>query len=203
MNFREADIESLKRRIGASRKAQSIYSLSKNTLDENTALWHDNHTDAAVIKKSLLRGLKFICYNKKSEMDALKEITKGGSNDDLIADLESLASMAERYLEELIQIKIDESVITQAKIFAEGLGDIWRKSQVIKKDNSETKLMRDKVVTHLRNLEFEVHRWAHFIYADNPAKLKLFTSDYNRSRNKNHRGTDESNTTQISIRTMK
>ncbi len=178
-NFPMEEIAHFERRIGACRIAQSNYSILAKGDEANKIVWAQKHEEAIVLKSNINKHVRFVCTEFQLPTTAIKKISEGTGIADLIQDLSDLATLGQNIREHLEKINFNLALLDRAAKLASELGKLQELSQ---HDRSQTKIIRDKLVTLLNHSVSKVRRWAHLVFEDDSPELPRFYATYSRKK---------------------
>ncbi len=178
-NFPTEEIAYFERRIGACRIAQSNYSTLAKGDEVNKIVWAQKHDEAIALKSNINKHVRFACTEFQLSTTVIKKISEGTGIADLIQDLSDLATLGNNIQEYLEKINFNLTLLDRAAELASELGKLQELSQ---HDRSQTKIIRDKLVTLLNNSVSKVRRWAHLVFEDDSPELPRFYATYSRKK---------------------
>ncbi len=161
----------MERRIGACRIAQSLYRVHSKTDEGRRKLWAQKEDEAQNLKSTLNKYIRFACKEFDLPTAAIKKIAGGTGAADLIQDLSDMSILAREMKDHLDKVNFDLDIIDTAAALASEMGALHEAAE---RDRSETKVIRDKMVTLILQSIKKVRRWAHLIFEDDSLELPRF-----------------------------
>lgn len=178
-------IGELSLRAGALREAQSVWFKDRNSQLEAQRLWTEQSPVAFDLRDELVHAFRYAYRNDTALSARVSEIAEGGSNSDMIQDLNDLAVLGKNNPAPLQAIgfvmdKLDVAAETSnrmAELLAAANGD--------KSLQNETKMIRDKAFTFLKKQVDEIRAAGKYVFWKNEKRLQGYGSEYLRQKNRN------------------
>ncbi|MGL1935308.1 MAG: hypothetical protein OCD01_09815 [Fibrobacterales bacterium] len=175
-------VETLEKRTGASRMAQTRMELSKRELEDSQKRWVTITPVVFELRDSMYHDFKFACRKNKAVLDILKDLGKGRSIADMIQDLHTLGHLGDSIIKELEAINYDFSKLETAKAYTMELGQLQQEVSLKGSINKTDRTMRDKAFTLVDVIVMDTRERARWIFRDDKQILNKFLSPYNRSK---------------------
>ncbi len=186
LGYQHKDAELFNRRVAGARTAQATM---KSYIDEqriNTITFKKLFPEVEKLRDYILVRMKIIVEESPHKADLVKSISKGKCISDTIEDLFELGKIGETMIPELAVVKVSVADINRAKELATTLGRIHKASQMDSSVNTESRIIRDKAVTLLRESIIVLRKWARIVYKkDKVMRMKFFSQH---TRNKSRKG---------------
>ena len=167
-------------RAGAAREAQSIWNKDYLSQEEAQKQWKVQAPLAFDFKNDLLQTLRFAYRKDEALLGRVAAIAEGGSNADMVQDLNDIAVLGKENPEPLSGISFDLTQLDVAATKADGLADLLAEANGDKAAQSESKTIRDKAYTHLKELVDEIRESGKYVFRNNKDRLKGYSSQYRR-----------------------
>ncbi|MGQ8335321.1 hypothetical protein ACUNWD_02150 [Sunxiuqinia sp. A32] len=183
----EEMIAELPVRAGACREAQSIWNKDYRSQQEAQKEWAIQSPQAYDLRNDLLQSLRFAYRRNEALLSRVSAITDGSGHADMIQDLNDIAVLENPA--PLTAIGFDLTQLDLAATRADELADLLAEANGDKADYNESKLIRDKAYTYLKELVDEIREAGKYVFRKNKNRLKGYSSQYRRK----HRQSDVEN----------
>lgn len=180
-------IDDIPVRAGALREAQSIWFKDRYSQEEAQQEWKIQSPEAFDLRDELLHIFYFAFRKDEVLLNRVRAIAEGDSNADMIQDLNDLAVLGKANIDAVKAVGAKPALLDQAATKADEMANLLAAANGDRAEQSETKTIRDKAYTHLKQLIDEVREAGRFLFWRNPDRYKGYTSKYR----KKHRGTSE------------
>ena len=177
-------------RIGALREAQSRWNKEYTEQEEAQKLWNEKSEDAYDLRDELLRDMRYAYRKDEALLDQVSKITEGYGHADMIQDLNDLAVLGKANSEPLQAINLEMTKLDRASTMANEMGELLGKANGGRLNDNEAKLLRDRAYTHLKEAIDEIRAAGKYVFADNDRRLKGYSSDYLRRKNRQSSSND-------------
>lgn len=181
-------------RIGALREAQSRWNKEYTEQAEAQREWSEKSPDAYDLRDDLLRDMRYAYRRDTALLDQVAKITDGFGHADMIQDLNDLAVLGKANTEPLQAIKLDMAKLDRAATMANEMGELLGKANGGQLNDNAAKLLRDRAYTHLKEAIDEIRATGKYVFADNERRLKGYSSDYLRRKNRRSAANDPDET---------
>jgi hypothetical protein len=171
-------INDLPVRAGACREAQSIWNKDYRSQQEAQKQWAEQAPKAYAFRNDLLASLRFAYRKDDTLLSRVSAITDGSGHADMIQDLNDIAVLGRENPEPLTAIGFDLTQLDLAAQRADELADLLAEANGDKADPNESKIIRDKAYTHLKELVDEIREAGKYVFRNNKNRLKGYSSDY-------------------------
>lgn len=168
---------------GATREAQSIWMQNLQTRKDAEQRWKDESPAAFDLRDQLLHTFRYAFRASDDLLSRLTEIEEGGSNADMIQDLNDLAVMGLNNPEALAAINFDPTLNDKAAKLSADMADLLAMANGDKNEDNESLNMRNRMYTLLKNLVDEVRQCGKYVFWRDEKRLKLYASRHNRMTN--------------------
>ncbi len=176
LGYQHKDAELFNRRVAGARTAQATMRSYIDELRINTITFKKLYPEVEELRDYILVRMKIIVEGSPHKADLVKSISKGKCISDTIEDLFELGKIAETMIPELAAVKVSVADINRAKELATTAGRIHKASQMDSNVNTESRIIRDKAVTLLRESIINLRKWARIVYKkDKVMRMKFFS----------------------------
>lgn len=180
----KAKINSLPVRAGAGREAQSLWNKDFRSQQEAQKLWAKQAPLAYELRNDLLQTMRFAYRKMPDLLSRVSAITEGTGHADLFQDLNDIAVLGREYPEPLTSISFELTQLDKSATFADELANLLGEANGDKADQSESKVIRDKAYTYLKELVDEIREAGKYVFRKDKNRLKGYSSQYRRSHRK-------------------
>lgn len=149
--------------------------------------WKIQSPEAFDLRDELLHIFYFAFRKDEVLLNRVRAIAEGDSNADMIQDLNDLSVLGKANIDAVKAVGAKPALLDQAATKADEMANLLAAANGDRAEQSETKTIRDKAYTHLKQLIDEVREAGRFLFWRNPDRYKGYTSKYR----KKHRGTSE------------
>jgi hypothetical protein len=171
-------INDLPVRAGACREAQSIWNKDYRSQLEARKEWAKQVPEAYAFRNDLLASFRFAYRKDDALLSRVSAIADGSGHADMIQDLNDIAVLGRENPEPLTAIGFDLTQLDLAATRADELANLLAEANGDKADPNESKLIRDKAYTHLKELVDEIREAGKYVFRNNKNRLKGYSSDY-------------------------
>ena len=112
----------------------------------------------------------------------MNEIAEGGSNTDMIQDLNDLSVLGKDNTTLLQTIGFDLTLLDTAAVKADEMAELLSQATADRADNSAARIIRDKAYTLLKRAVDEVRTVGQYIFWRDETRLKGYVSRYRKTR---------------------
>ena len=173
-------------RAGALREAQSIWVKDHNSQQDAQREWAEAAPAAFAMRDQLLHDFRYAYRNDAAILARVAEIAEGDSNADMIQDLNDLSLLGKSNTGPLEAINFILERLEVAANASDELANILALANGDKSLQSESKVIRDKAYTHMKELVDEIRNAGKYLFWKNEKRYKGYVSqwwsDVNRSR---------------------
>ena len=171
-------INDLPVRTGACREAQSKWNKDFRSQKEAQQEWKEVSPEAYKLRDDLLDTMRFAYRKDDALLSRVSSIAEGSGHADLIQDLNDIAVMGKENSEPLTAIGFDLTLLDTAAAKSDGLADLLALANGDKAEQNESKVIRDKAYTCLKELVDEIRLAGKYVFRDDPNRYKGYTSSY-------------------------
>lgn len=168
-------------RAGALREAQSIWNKERFSQEEAQRNWAARSPLAYELRDELLHHFRFAYRADDTLLGRVSAIAEGNTNADMIQDLNDLAVLGRANLAPLKAIAFDVKKLDEAATQADELADLLATANGDREEQSESKLLRDKAYTHMKELVDMVREAGKYVFWKDPQRLKGYVSQYRKT----------------------
>ncbi len=180
-------VEDMVARSGALSRAQALWAQERNSREEAERLWRERSPLAYKLRDDLLRDFRFAYRKDEDIIKKVRIVSEGGSNADMIQDLNDLVALGEKHPDPLAAINFDMTLLDQADQMADEIASLYAGAIVERAEYSEAKKIRDKAYTYLKEAVDELYAFGRYVFRENDERLFGYRSNYlrrSRSRQK-------------------
>ncbi len=172
------DLKDLQVRTGALREAQSVWYKELNSQAEAQREWAERSPVAYNLRDELVHTFRFAYRNTPSVLSRVSAIAEGSSHADMIQDLNDLAVLGRANINELDKIGVALTQLDDAATLSDEMADVLAKANGDKGEQSESKDLRDRAYTHLKERVDDIREAGKYLFWRNPNRLKGYVSQY-------------------------
>lgn len=176
---------------GALRTAQSNWKHLTTDKQKAKDVWKAEAPAMYELRTDLIDHMTFAFRKDESLLQKLNAIKKGNSHADNIQDLASLSVLGKDNLAPLEAINYDVTKCDKAAEEADRMAGILGEVNGRMYMDDESKIIRDKAFTLLKEVVDEVHEYGRFVFRNDPEHRKAYSSKYTRDRNNKYRRSQE------------
>ena len=173
-------------RAGALREAQSIWVKDHNSQQDAQREWAEAAPEAFAMRDQLLHDFRYAYRNDAAILARVAEIAEGDTNADMIQDLNDLSLLGKSNTAPLEAINFSLEKLEAAATASDELANILALANGDKSLQNESKVIRDKAYTHLKELVDEIRNAGKYLFWKNEKRYKGYVSqwwsDANRDR---------------------
>jgi hypothetical protein len=184
-------ISDLPVRAGALREAQSVWFKDYNSQLEAQREWSVQSPLAFELRDDLVHTFRYAFRNDTALSARVAEIADGSSNSDMIQDLNDLSVLGKNNGAPLLAIGFDMGNLDVAAETSDRMAELLAAANGEKSVKNETKIIRDKAFTYLKQLVDEIRAAGKYVFWKNEKRLKGYRSDYLRQKNRNTGSAEE------------
>ncbi len=169
-------------RAGACREAQSLWFKERFTRQKAKQDWKEKSSAAYELRDRLLRTMRYAYRKQPDLLNRVAEIAEDTGHADMIQDLNDLAVLGRDHSEPLKLIKFDLTLLDTAAAMAIEMGKLLAQTTTDRDDTTPSLVIRDQAFTYLKQAMDEIRECGQYVFWQNPARLKGYSSDYFRKR---------------------
>lgn len=178
-------IDDLPVRAGACREAQSIWNKDYRSQQEAQKEWAEQAPKAYAFRNDLLASLRFAYRKDDALLSRISAITDGSGHADMIQNLNDIAVLGRENPDPLTAIGFDLAQLELAATRADELANLLAEANGDKADPNESKVIRDKAYTYMKELVDDIREAGKYVFRNNKNRLKGYSSDYWKKQNRN------------------
>lgn len=171
-------LEDLPVRVAAFTYAAAVYELDVQNVSDVKLQWETLKEEGYSLRKKIIREMEFAYRDNPLALMKLQEIKNGKGHKDMLLDLLELAILGRDFPEDLIKTNFNNSLLNRAKALHEEVTLAYAEMKVHDNKTSEARLIRDKAFTWLKEVMDEIREYGKFVFADDPAKLNNYVSEF-------------------------
>jgi hypothetical protein len=176
-----AVVESLSRRAGALREAESEWLGRGFGSPQAQRRWKEAEAQGQLIRDDLLAGYRFAYRNHPELLSRVAAIGEGATQVDLVQDLNDQAVLGRHNLAPLEAIGITAAQVEAAATKSAELADLLSTRDGVNTSDPAKKL-RDQAFTYLETAVDEIRAYGRYISRRKPDRLKRYTKQYTARR---------------------
>lgn len=179
----DVKIADLTVRAGALREAQSNWFKDRNAQLDAQREWGIQSPLAFDLRDELVHTFRYAFRNDASLTARVAAIAEGSSNSDMIQDLNDLSVLGKKNVALLQAIGFDSNKLDVAAETSNAMAELLASANGDKSVQSETKMIRDKAYTYLKQRVDEIRDAGKYVFWRNEKRLKGYRSEYLRQKN--------------------
>lgn len=184
-------VEDLSMRAGALREAQSLWFRARFAREEAEKEWKTKAPEAYDLRDTLLHDFHFAFRNDPNLAKRVSAIAEGSGHADMIQDLNDLALLGKKHVEELTKIGFDMTLLDQAAVVSDEMASLLSSITTDRADRSVERIIRDKVFIYAKQAIDEIRACGQYVFWRDDERLKGYVSHYFRSRRKKGPASDK------------
>lgn len=165
-------------RAGACREAQSIWNKDFRSQKEAQKEWSLVAPESYHLRNDLLQTMRFAYRKDPSLVSRVAAIAQGDGHADMIQDLNDIAVLGKENPDPLSAIGFDLTELDNAAAKADELADLLARANGDKAEQNDSKVIRDKAYTYLKELVDEIRETGKYVFRNNKTRYKGYTSSY-------------------------
>ena len=185
----KAMLDDLPVRAGACREAQSIWMKDFRSQQAAQLQWSEQSPVAYALRNELIHAMRYGFRNESALLGRVSAIAEGTGDPDMIQDLNDLHVLGNENAALLLAVGITAEKLAQAATLSDEMAELLALANGNKAEQSQTKTIRDKAYTHLKQLTDEVYAAGKFLFWKDSERIKGYTSSYWRKKKKSKKGT--------------
>ena len=194
IGFTKAMLDDLPVRAAACREAQSIWNKDFRSQQIAQQEWKEKSPAVYEMRNALLHAMRYAYRNDAALMGRVSAIADGSGNADMIQDLNDITVLGRQNPTQLLAVGIDEAKLTEAATRSREMATLLAQANGDIAEQNQSKIIRDKAYTHLKQLADEVYAAGKFIFWKDAQRIKGYTSSYWRNTKKAKTPTDTQTT---------
>ena len=171
-------VEDLPVRGGALSAAEAIWINERFKKEEAQRQWNQVYPAAYKLRNNLVHHFRFAFRKDESLYGRVKEIADGNGHADMIQDLIILSILGKKNPGLLMGINFDMSLLDQASEMSARLTTLWAMATGKKMEYNESKRLRDKAYTYLKEAVDEIRKVGKYVFWKDSERLKGYRSAY-------------------------
>jgi len=165
------------------REFQSQWLKNYKSTDKIKKEWETKSTEALNLRIELLHDFGFAFRKDEQLLVQIKEIAQKQSRASLVQSLNDLEVIGRGQKTLLDTIGFDSTKLDRSAALSPEMAKLIAQMESSKKQNDESKTMRDQAYGYLKQLVDEVRVCGKYKFRENPERLAGYHSDYWKSRN--------------------
>jgi hypothetical protein len=180
-------LNSLPLRVNASREAQGRWTKERRLKNDNQHLWKKKAPISYAMRDGLIRSFRFAFRNHPELLATVNDIAEGDGHADMIQDLVSLSLLGKDHIPLLEAINFNLDLLNQSDTMATDMGDLLAEINGDRMKTNETKIIRDRAFTYLKEAVDEIRDHGKYIFWNNEERLQGYYSNYSRKKSERYR----------------
>ncbi|RUT79859.1 hypothetical protein [Ancylomarina longa] len=180
-------LEDLQLRTKILRQTQTQWVQDKNSIPEDKKPWETIEKQLWTLQDELLFAFRFAFRDHPELRDKVKWNPKRKNQRFIIQDLRDLAEIGNENLGLLSAINFKPELLEEAILLSQKSAVMLANYHMSHKKSTDSKLLRDKAYTYLKNLVDEIRNAGKYLFRDNPERLKGYKSEFWQGQNRNRR----------------
>jgi hypothetical protein len=174
----EAKINELPVRAGACREAQSRWFKDRNSQMDAQREWAEKGPGAFALRDELLHAFRYAFRADAALVARVAEIADGTTNADMVQDLNDLSVLGSTHQDLLTPIGVTPEKIQLAADTSDEMANLLALANGDKASQNESKKVRDKAYTYLKEQVDEIREAGKFLFWKNERRYKGYVSKY-------------------------
>ncbi|WP_167619056.1 hypothetical protein [Maribellus sediminis] len=171
-------LDDLPVRTGACREAHSIWTKDFHSQQEAQKQWDVQSPEAYDLRDELTHSMRYAFRAVDALMNRLRAIADGDGHADMIQDLNDLAVLGKENPDLLSAVNVDLDILDKAATLSDQMADLLAEANGDKALQNESKVMRDKAYTYMKELADEIREAGKFLFWRNKNRYKGYTLSY-------------------------
>jgi len=184
-------VDDLPLRAGALREAQSLWFRARFAREEAEKEWKTKAPEAYDLRDTLLHDFHFAFRNDPSLAKRVSVIAENSGHADMIQDLNDLALLGKKHVEELTKIGFGMTLLDKAAVTSDEIASLLSSVTTDRADRSAERIIRDKAFIYAKRAIDEIRACGQYLFWRDDERLKGYVSHYFRSRRKKDSAPDE------------
>lgn len=184
-------IDDLRVRTGAGREAQSIWNKDYHSQKEAQKQWSALAPAAFELRDDLIDTMRFAYRKDDALLGRVRAIAEGTGNADMVQDLNDLKVLGQENQEPLTAISVDLILLDTAGTTSDEMAEVLAAANGDSMEKNETKLIRDKAHTHIKELVDEIRDTGKYVFRKDKTRLKGYSSKYRKSTSDSNKETNQ------------
>lgn len=165
-------------RAGTCREAQSIWNKDFRSQKEAQKEWTGISPAAYELRNDLLHTMRFAYRKEDPLISRVAAISQGDGHADMIQDLNDIAVLGKENPDQLSIVGFDLTELDTAATKADELADLLARANGDRAEQNDSKIIRDKAYTHLKELVDEIRETGKYVFRKDKTRFKGYTSSY-------------------------
>jgi len=178
-------------RTGACRESQSLWNKDRRSTKDAEKQWIALAPVAYNLRDELIHKFRFAFRNDPKLLGRVSEIAEGTGHADMIQDLNDLAVLGKENEALLTPINFDLTLLDTAAETSDNGADVLAIANGSKQKGNESRVLRDKAYTYLKQSLDEFRAAGKYLFWKNPERLVGYSSNYWRSKKTASKKDDE------------
>ena len=176
-------IDDLPIRTGACRETQSVWMQDRYTQKEAQKEWGIKAPEAYDLRNTLLHGFRYAFRADPVLLGRVADIADDTGHADMIQDLNDLAVLGRDNTDLLNSIGLEMDKLSTAAMLSDSMAELLATANSNKLEQNETKILRDKAYTYLKELVDEIRAAGKYVFWKDKKRAKGYTSKFWKKKN--------------------
>lgn len=177
-------LDELPMRVGALREAEARWQLEFRTRKEASERWARESPEAYQLRDNLLRSFRYAFRKHEDLLQKVALVAEGEGHADMIQDLSTLVVLGRAQSELLAGIHFDVALLDTAAQTVDELATLLAAANGEKLGDNDGRALRDQAYTFLHEAVEEIRACGKYVFFDNDARSRGYTSAVYRYRNR-------------------
>ncbi|WP_462318847.1 hypothetical protein [Marinilabilia sp.] len=165
-------------RAGALRYSEAIWNRDSLTQEEAQKEWKVKSPEAFDLRDVLVHDFTHAFRRRSDLTNKVRAIREGGTNSDMLQDLNNLYQLGMDNKPLLDAIGFDWAKLEQARTWSDELASILAKANGERFDMEDTKVIRDKAYTYLKEAVDEIRLHGKYVFWRDDNRRQGYISKY-------------------------
>ena len=165
-------------RAGAPRYSEFIWNRDSLTREEAQKQWKEKSPEAFDVRDVLVHDFTHAFRRQSDLTNKVRAIREGGSNSDMLQDLNNLYQLGMANKPLLDAIGFDWEKLERALAWSDELASILAKANGERFDSAESKAIRDKAYTYLKEAVDEIRLHGKYVFWRDDDRHRGYISKY-------------------------
>jgi hypothetical protein len=167
-------------RAGACRYAQAIWNRDSQTREEAQKEWNEKSDQAFDLRDVLVHHFLHAFRKQPDLVNKVRGVSEGGANADMLQDLKDLYHLGISNKALLNAISFDWESLEQAREWSDELAVVIAKANGERFDGNESKILRDKAYSFMKDAADEIRLHGQYIFWRNDDRKRGYVSKYHK-----------------------
>ncbi len=162
--------------------AEAIWRHKLESTREYSKKWSTELPDALSLRDEAIVTFRYAFRKDDDLLASIEDINSGSTQPDLVSDLHELHLLGTKHINKLKAIGAEEEILSRLNDKGKSMADLLANITGERMKKDESKVIRDKAFTYLKNAIDEVRACGKFAFRKDLNRLKGYRSKYNRAK---------------------